>query len=157
MEQKGIISVRMSYFLIDTIKHVAEKKGVNMSDLVNEIILNSLEKYKELTPLDKQLIQAKNKECIADKYKYLRSKSAERLNFMKNIRKQMIHFNSKDKNQIINNLNLSLKIAKVNKWNTESNYLKELILKIKNNEKMIIFDSAEPVIEYKKKFRGKNE
>lgn len=134
-QRKVIISFRSFEFIKNILQENAKEKMCDLGDVVNEIVIKNLQNHLKLTKLESEIVEEKKKELEANKYKYLRSRNAEKLNFIKNIKKQFIMFAQNRKNiikkDLIYNMRLNLEIAKANGWINEIKIIKSLLKKVK--------------------------
>lgn len=149
------VSVYMPEILYYIVKSVADNRDTSVSSMINEILIENIKGKTVLSITDKKIIEQMNKEIEINKLKYLRSKSAEKLNFLSNIKKQLHRFVQTGQHlspELKNNLELSLNIARINEWNDE---VRQIELMIKRCEEKRIVDTRKNEIEYEKKFIGK--
>lgn len=151
-EQKILVFFRMDSFLKEIIDKLAEDRKLNFSQMMRDVIAKGLsgDEYKELSESELEYIKEKKKEVKDDMLKYLRSKSAERIFFVKNIKKQIylyaINRKDIDVKEVLNNMRLNLEISKNNGWTTEQQKIEEFLESIRTENPNILGDG-----EYDKK------
>lgn len=134
------LSIVVPVFFQQALQRNANKRMESLSDFAGKILIENFEDYAELDKNEKIAIGLKKNDYRADMFKYIRSKSAERLNFLKNVRKQIINFSQNpqlvDKKEILHNLALSREIAKINEWHKERKVIGKIIKYIRTHKIM---------------------
>ena len=121
-------------FLKAILVKLAEERKIKMSELIGNMLINqvAIGKYQVLTKTEMQYVELKKNEIQTGMLKYIRSKSAEKITFMKNVKRQMGEFSNyagKNKQELIENMKLNLQISEVNGWTEISREIKEIIKK----------------------------
>ena len=123
-------------FLKIIIMRCADDRNISESDFIGKLLIENVDKYAELSAIEKRVIDLKKFDINSDMLKYIRSKSAEKLNFIRNIKKQMWHFSSDkqhlNEKEIIRNMKLNYEIAQINGWKQEAKTIKQFLKGIKN-------------------------
>lgn len=141
MRTSKLVDVRfwLPDYLEEILNRIAEKKKTSKNKIITILLIKSIEEYagQDLTENEKTAIRLAKEESEVSVLKYIRSRSAEKLNFMGNIHKQLWHFSilgkQADKKEVLNNMKLNLEIAKVHNWKSEMKQIKEIIAFIKKN------------------------
>lgn len=149
-----IVNLRVPDFLKKKLDEVATAKHKTFTDVFLELTIKGLAHSDiELTPLEKQWVDIQLKAPQDSMLKDIRAKSAEKLFFLKNIKKQVYLFTRNradiEKKDIINNMKLNLKIAQNNGWKNEEKKIKQFLKKIKAYDMSEISNAYDtvPVIE----------
>lgn len=135
--QNSELRVFVPDFIKGLISQQSKKRRISESSFVQKILLEHIQEYADLTETEQKFVELSKLELEANLIKYIRSKSAERLTFLNNIKKQMRYFSNNsisNKKELINNIELSLKLAKLYEWEEEKQFLKEFLDKVKNNK-----------------------
>jgi len=127
-----------------------------MSEIIGNIILKQLVDghYEALTKTEKEFVRLKKIEQETEMLKYIRSKNAEKINFLKNIKKQIFMFaqlRDNDKKDIIKNMKINLQIAQANNWKNETTKIKGFLQKVKEQDYAIDVKEPQKRIEDKTK------
>jgi len=136
-EPRRQLKIYVEEYLREAIDKICENKKISMGVLVKNMILKQIiiEHSETLSKQEKEYITIKEKERMNNVLKYVRSKNAEKIFFLRNIKKQIYLFtlNRKDidKKDLIHNMKLNLEIAKHNDWKNETKHIKEFLQRIK--------------------------
>lgn len=124
-------------FVKELLEKIATERKLTLSEVVGNMLVKQISEgnYNCLTKTEQKYVSLKETEHEADMLKYIRSRGAEKINFLKNIKKQMYLFNLNkadvQKKDIIENLKVSLQIAKVNHWHNEETRIRDFLKKVK--------------------------
>ena len=119
-------------FLKAILLKLAEERGIKVSELIGNMLVKQIVegKYNILTKTEMQYVELKKNEIQTGMLKYIRSKSAEKITFIKNIKRQFYEFNNhigKDKSELVENMKLNLEIAKANGWREIEEEIKRML------------------------------
>jgi len=150
--KKSDVWITLPAFIVEILEKQSKERLISVSTLAGKIITEHLNDHEELSDFEKKLVEAKIKEDKTNQIKYLRSKSAERLTFLSNIKTAIMNFNKGkglNKEELINNMEYNKMIANTNGWITEEKTINDFINQISENKLKYI--------KYKKVKGGKNE
>lgn len=142
-ERASQVKAYVPEYLKQLLVKLAAERGLGMSELLGNMIIREVTNgtYEELTKTEKHYVALKEREIETDMLKFIRSKTAEKMHFLRNIKKQMylftLHENNGrdiDKKDIIENMKVNLQIAQANKWNHEVKKIKEFLKKVKSED-----------------------
>lgn len=161
-ERKEVRSFRIEPYLSRRINELSEERKITFSDMVRILIVNGMlsEEIKNgLTKDQQEYIRLKNVKVETDGIKFVRSVNAEKLFFIKNIKKQIYLYalNRKDiiLEDVIRNMELNLKIAKANGWTQEEKKIADFLESImKENPDMLDGEKNEKKLEESDKMSG---
>ena len=159
------VSAVIPDFVKVVVDRAVENRKQTISEFIGNVILENIMKYEELTELEKTAVNLKKQEIKTNMIKYIRSKSAERLFFLKNIKKQLLMFFNdnitNNKKEIMDNMSWNLELAKECEWVEEEKILNKFIKYLKENKRPTLLEirrelDTEEENENKRKEKTKN-
>lgn len=156
-DDSDFIGFRCPFVIKNAFAKMVSRRKVTMTARLINLMCKDLMENQPLNETEKEYVSIRSKDYELNMIKYLRSKSAERIMFLKNVERQFTLFVVGNKHinreELIKNMNLNLTYAETHEWKEEVEMIR-VYISVLEDFTPLLSEVTKEMIEDKRKMLG---